>query len=68
MAADMFDDDSEDTIILTERELAIAKKAARLAIEQVYTEIGKSVVRKFFWIMGAVAVAALVWLSKTGRI
>lgn len=57
-------DDAE--IVLTPRELAIAARAADIAIERVYTEIGRSVVKKTLWLAGAGAVATFMWLKSHG--
>lgn len=43
---------------------AIAELAATKAIERVYTEIGKSFVKKALWLIGAAVVAVLT--VKTG--
>ena len=42
----------------------IAERAAEKAIERVYTEIGKSVVRKALWLLGIVVVG----LFATGKL
>lgn len=46
---------------LSERELAIATVAADLAVKQMtenfYTEVGRTVVKRFFIVVGAAAVA-----------
>lgn len=48
----------------------IAEKAAEKAIGKltgdVYKAVGKSVVSKFLWIMGALSVGAYLWLKETG--
>ena len=46
----------------------IAQRAAMIAIEHVYIEIGRNVVRKTFWIVGAGVVALLAWLGGTGKL
>lgn len=56
---------------LTEEQIEdIAKKAAEKAIERltgdVYKAVGKSVVEKLFYIVGALAVGGWLWLKKTG--
>lgn len=49
---------------LTSMEIdAIADRAATKALERVYAEVGKSVVRKFMWIVGIVVVSLLIWLA-----
>lgn len=53
-----------DRITLTEREEAIAQRAAEIAIEKVAAEIGKAVIRKSGWFVAWVgaAVIGLYWL------
>lgn len=46
----------------------IAQRAAKVAIEQVYTSIGKSVVQKFLWLVGAGSLAVVAWLTGAGHI
>ena len=41
----------------------IAEKAARKALQIVYAEVGQNVLRKLSWLVGVVAVAALMWLA-----
>lgn len=42
---------------LTEADIdRIAEQAAQRALEKVYAEVGKSVIKKFLWIIGALAV------------
>lgn len=49
---------------------AIAEKAAERAVELmtqgVYKSIGKSVVEKFFYIVGALSLALWLWAKKNG--
>ena len=47
---------------------AIAERAAEVAIERVYTAIGKNVVKKFFWVVGAASVALAAWMTGAGHI
>ena len=50
----------------------IAEKAAEKAIEKltgdVYKAVGKSVISKFLWIVGASAVGAWLWMKKMGLV
>lgn len=50
----------------------IAEKAAQKAIEkltnQVYQEVGKSVVQKLFYVVGICAVGLYLWLKSKGVI
>lgn len=56
---------------LTEEQIElIAEKAAEKAIEKltshVYQEVGKSVISKLFYIVGASALAVWLWLKSKG--
>lgn len=54
---------------LTEEQInQIANKAAERALENVYAQVGKSVVTKFLWIVGLVAVGAFLYFSGKGTI
>jgi hypothetical protein len=48
----------------------IAEKAADRAVEKltghIYKEIGKGVVTKTFWVVGALVAGALLWLKANG--
>ena len=50
----------------------IAEKAAEKAIEKltgdVYKAVGKSVISKFLWIVGASAIGVWIWVKKNGLI
>jgi hypothetical protein len=50
----------------------IAERAATKAMEKltnhVYQEVGKGVVRKLFWIIGAASVGIYLWLKSKGII
>lgn len=49
---------------LTEEEINhIADRAAERALERVYANIGKSIVKKVFWFVGLVFVSGLIYLS-----
>lgn len=58
---------------LTEEQIEqIAEKAAEKAIEKltshVYQEVGKSVVSKIFYLVGACAIGLFLWLKSKGVI
>lgn len=56
--------DEHQPITLTELQIdEIAERAAEKALEHVYTEIGKSVVRKALWFVGAIALAVAFWFK-----
>lgn len=46
----------------------IAKRAAEIAIQHVYIEVGRSVIKKTFWLAGVVTVGLFIWLSGNGVI
>lgn len=49
---------------LTEAEIEhIAERAAEKAIQKVYSEIGKSVAQKIFWVLGVVTVGLFMFVS-----
>lgn len=45
---------------------AIAQRAAELALQHVYASIGKSVVQKFLYLLGAAAVAVYAYFQGKG--
>lgn len=54
---------------LTDREIDdIAERAAERALEKVYTEVGRSIVRRLTWLVGVAAVSLLVYLAGKGVI
>ncbi len=54
---------------LTETEIdRIAEKAAEKALNIVYREIGKGVLRKLAWLAGIAFLGLLTWLSGKGLI
>lgn len=46
----------------------IAERAAEVALERVYTSIGKSVVSKFLWLVGAASLAVAAWMNGSGHL
>ena len=54
--------------VLTEEQLeTIAERAAERALEKVYADIGKSVVHKLLWALGAAALALAAYLKGIGK-
>lgn len=52
---------------LTEHEIeAIAERAAQRALQHVYAEVGKSVLKKLMWAIGTIATVVLMWLAGNG--
>lgn len=56
------DDISDDVILM------IAEKAADKALEKVYAEVGKSILKKAAWIVGAVVLAIFGFLKAKGLV
>ena len=57
------------TPLLSEEQIEkIAERAATVALERVYTQIGKSVVSKVLWVFGAAAIALVAWLGGSGHL
>lgn len=64
---------SNETVTMTEREMAIARKAAAIAVEQaadeLYRQVGKSVLTRIFVWIGLLALgfgAAKGWIKWPG--
>jgi hypothetical protein len=41
----------------------IAERAAKRVLDNVYREVGKSLMHKFMWALGVLGVAVAMWLS-----
>lgn len=46
----------------------IAERAAEVALSKVYQQIGKSVVQKILWVVGAASLALFAWLNGSGKV
>ena len=42
----------------------IAERAAQKALQHVYEEVGRTVLRKVAWVIGVAVFALLIWLAK----
>jgi hypothetical protein len=42
---------------------AIAERAAKRVLDNVYREVGKSLLHKFMWALGVLGVAIAMWVS-----
>ena len=56
---------SEGRRRFTEEEMLDIKEQL---LESIYTDIGKSIVKKFLWVVGACCFALLAWLNGSGHI
>lgn len=60
---------AEKELPLTDAQLElIAEKAAERALEKVYTEVGKSVLKKAAWITGVAILGLFMWLAAHGSL
>lgn len=60
-------DGPERRATLTEEQIdIIATKAAEKAMEKVYADVGKGLVKKLTWIIGAAFVGLLLWMGGKG--
>ena len=56
-----------NSLTLTDEQIEeIAERAAEVALERVYTQIGKSVVQKCLYLVGAAALAVYAFLKGKG--
>ena len=46
----------------------IAERAAEVALSKVYQQIGKSVVQKILWVIGAASLAFFAWMNGSGKV
>ena len=59
----------DNKITLTDEQLEqLVEKVTEKVIENVYISIGKSIVKKFFWIVGVGTVALFAWMSTNGHL
>lgn len=42
---------------------AIAERAADKAIEKIYAEVGKNVLRRLAWLIGLIVISVALWLA-----
>jgi hypothetical protein len=60
---------SDKELPLTDAQLEIiAEKAAVKALEKVYTEVGKSVLKKAAWLVGVAVIGLVMWLGSQGTL
>jgi len=46
----------------------IVEKVTERVIEKVYTNVGKSIVHKFFWVIGLGAISLVTYFAGSGHI
>lgn len=56
-------------IPLTDAQIeAIAERAAEVALNKVYTEVGKTVLKRLAWLTGAAVIGLAMWLGGHGAL
>lgn len=61
--------EKEKEFPLTDAQIeAIAERAAEVALNKVYTEVGKSVLKKLSWLVGVVVIGLFIWLGGHGNL
>ena len=59
----------EKEIPLTDAQIeAIAERAAEVALNKVYTEVGKNVLKKLAWLTGVAVIGLAMWLAGHGSL
>lgn len=46
----------------------IAERAAEIALQKVYAEVGRSVLRRLAWLAGLAVIGLALWLSGNGKL
>lgn len=60
---------SDKELPLTDAQIeAIAERAAEVALNKVYTEVGKNVLKKLAWLTGAAVLGLAMWLAGHGSL
>lgn len=47
---------------------AVATRAAEIALDKIYSEVGKGILKKLAWLMGIVLFSLAVWLIRAGKL
>lgn len=59
----------EKDIQLTDKQINdIAEKAAEVALNKVYTEVGRNVLKKLAWLTGVAILGLAMWLAGSGHL
>jgi len=61
--------EQQHNIPLTDAQIeAIAERAAEVALNKVYAEVGKNVLKKLAWLTGVVVIGIALWLAGNGSL
>jgi len=62
-------DQQQHNIPLTDSQIeAIAERAAEVALNKVYAEVGKNVLKKLAWLTGVAVIGLALWLAGNGSL
>lgn len=65
----MTDNNEHTPVVLTEEQINhIADKAATRALEIVYADVGRNVLKKLAWLIGVVAISLALFLAGKGAL
>ena len=61
--------EQQHNIPLTDAQIeAIAERAAEVALNKVYAEVGKNVLKKLAWLTGVAVIGLALWLAGNGSL
>lgn len=46
----------------------IAERAAKKALDKIYSEVGRGLLAKLAWASGIIVVSLFIWLAKAGKL
>jgi|SaaInl3SG_22_DNA_1037383.scaffolds.fasta_scaffold27565_3 hypothetical protein len=59
----------QQNIPLTDAQIeAIAERAAQVALNKVYADVGKSVLKRLAWLTGVAVIGLALWLAGNGSL
>ena len=60
---------SDNQIQLTDAQIEqIAERAAEVALNKVYADVGRGVLKKLTWLLGVTVVGLAIWLAGNGSL
>jgi len=61
--------DQKQNIPLTDSQIeAIAERAAEVALNKVYADVGKNVLKRMAWLTGVAVIGLALWLAGNGSL
>lgn len=60
---------SDNQVQLTDAQIdVIAERAAEVALNKVYADVGRGVLKKLTWLLGVTVVGLAIWLAGNGSL